>query len=72
MVLGVSRAGVRLPRGTHPVRLFVLLLSPEEHPEQHLRALAGIAQVIADPGATAELLERHAPAHSLDWLRVPD
>ncbi|MBB4637775.1 cation:proton antiporter [Longimicrobium terrae] len=72
VVLGVSRAGIRLPRAAHPVRLFVLLLSPEDHPEQHLRALAGIAQVIADPAVTAELLERYAPAHPLDWLRVAD
>ena len=72
LVLGVSDDGVRLPHAAHPARLLVLLVSPAERADEHLRALAGIARLLADPAETGRLLERHAPGSTLDWLHVDE
>lgn len=72
LLLGLSDAGVDLPHGTRPVRLLVLLVSPAERAEEHLRALARIARVLADPAQTGNLLERHAPGSTMDWLHVDE
>jgi Kef-type K+ transport system membrane component KefB/mannitol/fructose-specific phosphotransferase system IIA component (Ntr-type)/nucleotide-binding universal stress UspA family protein len=72
LLLGISDDGVRLPHGTRPARLLVLLVSPAERAEEHLRALASIARLLADPAQTGSLLERHAPGSALDWLHVDE
>ncbi|HST63225.1 MAG TPA: cation:proton antiporter [Longimicrobium sp.] len=72
LLLGVSDDGVHLPHGTRPARLLVLLVSPAERADEHLRALAGIARLLADPTQTGSLLERHAPGSALDWLHVDE
>lgn len=72
LLLGISDEGVRLPHGTRPARLLVLLVSPAERAEEHLRALARIARLLADPARTGSLLERHAPGSTLDWLHVDE
>lgn len=72
LLLGISDDGVRLPHGTRPARLLVLLVSPAERAEEHLRALARIARLLADPAQTGTLLERHAPGSTLDWLHVDE
>ncbi|HLM67249.1 MAG TPA: cation:proton antiporter [Longimicrobium sp.] len=72
LLLGISDDGVHLPHGSRPARLLVLLVSPAERAEEHLRALAGIAHLLADPAQTGSLLERHAPGSPLDWLHVDD
>ncbi len=72
LLLGISDDGVHLPHGSRPARLLVLLVSPAERAEEHLRALAGIARVLADPAQTGSLLERHAPGSTLDWLHVDE
>ena len=72
LLLGISDDGVHLPHGTRPARLLVLLVSPAERAEEHLRALASIARLLADPAQTGSLLERHAPGSTLDWLHVDD
>jgi Kef-type K+ transport system membrane component KefB/mannitol/fructose-specific phosphotransferase system IIA component (Ntr-type)/nucleotide-binding universal stress UspA family protein len=72
LLLGISDEGVHLPHGTRPARLLVLLVSPAERAEEHLRALAAIARLLADPARTSSLLERHAPGSTLDWLHVDE
>jgi Kef-type K+ transport system membrane component KefB/mannitol/fructose-specific phosphotransferase system IIA component (Ntr-type)/nucleotide-binding universal stress UspA family protein len=72
LLLGISDDGVHLPHGTRPARLLVLLVSPAERAEEHLRALAAIARLLADPAQTGSLLERHAPGSALDWLHVDE
>lgn len=72
LVLGVSRDGVPLPQGHRPVRLIFLLVSSAERAEEHLRSLAQIAQLLADPAETGRLLERYAPEATLDWLHVDE
>lgn len=72
VVLGTSEDGVDLPHGTRPARLLVLLVSPAERADEHLRALARIARLLADPAQTSSLLERHAPGSTLDWLHVDE
>lgn len=72
LLLGISEGGVRLPHGTRPVRMMVLLVSPAERADEHLRALARIARTLSDPAQTGSLLERHAPGSTLDWLHVDE
>jgi PTS system nitrogen regulatory IIA component len=72
LVLGVSRDGVPLPLGHRPARLIFLLVSSAERAEEHLRSLAQIAQLLADPAETSRLLERYAPEATLDWLHVDE
>jgi Kef-type K+ transport system membrane component KefB/mannitol/fructose-specific phosphotransferase system IIA component (Ntr-type)/nucleotide-binding universal stress UspA family protein len=72
LLLGISDDGVHLPHGTRPARLLVVLVSPAERAEEHLRALARIARLLADPAQTGSLLERHAPGSTLDWLHVDE
>jgi Kef-type K+ transport system membrane component KefB/mannitol/fructose-specific phosphotransferase system IIA component (Ntr-type) len=72
LVLGVSRDGVPLPHGHRPARLIFLLVSSAERAEEHLRSLAQIAQLLADPAETGRLLERYAPEATLDWLHVDE
>jgi Kef-type K+ transport system membrane component KefB/mannitol/fructose-specific phosphotransferase system IIA component (Ntr-type) len=72
LLLGISDGGVRLPHGTRPARMLVLLVSPAERADEHLRALARIARLLADPAQTGSLLERHAPGSTLDWLHVDE
>jgi Na+:H+ antiporter len=69
LLLGVSRDGVALPRATAPVRLLFLLVSPAERPDEHLRALAGVARLLSDPGGVEAVLERFAPDLPRGWLR---
>jgi Kef-type K+ transport system membrane component KefB/mannitol/fructose-specific phosphotransferase system IIA component (Ntr-type)/nucleotide-binding universal stress UspA family protein len=72
LLLGTSDGGVRLPHGSRPARLLVLLVSPAERADEHLRALARIARTLSDPARTGSLLERHAPGSTLDWLHVDE
>ncbi|MBW3571362.1 MAG: cation:proton antiporter [Gemmatimonadetes bacterium] len=72
LVVGVSRDGVPLPHGHRPVRLIFVLVSSAERAEEHLRSLAQIAQLLSDHAQTNQLLERYAPAATLDWLHVDE
>ena len=69
LLLGVSPSGVALPRGSAPVHLLFLLVSPAEEPDEHLRSLAALARLVSEPGRVDEILERHASGTALDWLR---
>ncbi|MDQ3389394.1 MAG: cation:proton antiporter, partial [Gemmatimonadota bacterium] len=68
LLLGVSREGVELPGSRPPAHLVFLLISGEEQPEQHLRVLAEIAQVVSRTERLRELIHRHAPEISVEWL----
>ncbi|HEX5871653.1 MAG TPA: PTS sugar transporter subunit IIA, partial [Longimicrobium sp.] len=72
IVLGTSDDGIPLPHGSRPARLIVLLVSPADRADEHLRALARIARLLADPAQTSSLLERHAPGSTMDWLHVDE
>jgi mannitol/fructose-specific phosphotransferase system IIA component (Ntr-type) len=72
VVLGTSDDGIPLPHGTRPARLIVLLVSPADRADEHLRALARIARLLANPAQTSSLLERHAPGSTMDWLHVDE
>ncbi len=72
LLLGISDGGVRLPHGTAPARMLVLLVSPAERADEHLRTLAHLARTLADPARTGALLERHAPGSTMDWLHVDE
>jgi Kef-type K+ transport system membrane component KefB/mannitol/fructose-specific phosphotransferase system IIA component (Ntr-type) len=68
LLMGVSRDGIMMPRGTAPVRLLFLLVSPAGEPEEHLRAVAALARLLSSPGRVAEIVERYAPGMPRDWL----
>ncbi len=72
LVVGTSRQGVSFPHARRPVRLVFLLLSPADRAEEHLRSLAGIARLLADPARVEELLGELAPDAPLDWLHVDE
>ena len=72
LLLGVSRGGVRVPHASRPARLLFVLVSPAERAEEHLRSLAQVAQLLADPAETGRLLERYAVEDTLDWLHVDE
>jgi Kef-type K+ transport system membrane component KefB/mannitol/fructose-specific phosphotransferase system IIA component (Ntr-type) len=69
LLLGVNPSGVVLPRGSAPVYLLFLLVSPADEPDEHLRSLAALARLVSEPGRVDEILERHASGPVLDWLR---
>jgi Kef-type K+ transport system membrane component KefB/mannitol/fructose-specific phosphotransferase system IIA component (Ntr-type) len=69
LLIGTSDEGVPLPHGTRPARLLVLLVSPAERADEHLRALAAVARLLTDPARTGLLLERHVPGGAVDWMR---
>jgi mannitol/fructose-specific phosphotransferase system IIA component (Ntr-type) len=68
LLLGVSAHGVALPRGSAPAHLVFLLVSPADEPDAHLRSLAALARLLADPARVDEILARHAPETPRGWL----
>ncbi len=70
LLLGVSRAGVALPRGSAPARLVFLLVSPAGRPDEHLRSIAALARLLSGPAGVEQVVERFAPELPRDWLRV--
>ncbi|HEV2149345.1 MAG TPA: cation:proton antiporter [Longimicrobiaceae bacterium] len=72
LLLGVSPQGIETSLGRPPARLVFLLLSASERPAEHLRCLAEIARTVSSQERITELLDRHAPHTSLDWLHVDE
>jgi Kef-type K+ transport system membrane component KefB/mannitol/fructose-specific phosphotransferase system IIA component (Ntr-type) len=72
LLLGISRGGVHLPSGTEPANLVFLLVSPADRAEEHLRALAGIAHALSEPGEASRIMDRYAAETSLDWMHVDE
>ncbi|MEW5930107.1 MAG: cation:proton antiporter [Gemmatimonadota bacterium] len=70
LLLGVSRAGVSLPRAGAPVHLVFLLVSPAGQADEHLRSLAALARLLSSPAAVERVLDRFAPEMPREWLRV--
>lgn len=70
LFLGISPEGVTFPHAGRPAHLIFLLLSPAEQPREHLEALAELARLASSPARVADLLARHAPAASLEWMNV--
>lgn len=64
--LGVSPEGIQFPHAREAARLVFVLLSPASRPEEHLRALAEIAGLVARDGSIQELLNRHMIPTALD------
>jgi Kef-type K+ transport system membrane component KefB/mannitol/fructose-specific phosphotransferase system IIA component (Ntr-type) len=62
--LGVSPEGIEFPNSRAPAHLVLVLLSPPEQPEAHLRHLADIARFVSHSGRVAKMIE----AGSLDEL----
>jgi len=57
----LSPAGVRVPGLEGPASVIFLMLTPEDSPGEHLRALAEIAAFARHPGRVRELLYRPLP-----------
>lgn len=68
VVVGVSEQGVECPGGSAPAHLIVLLVSPADRPEEHLRRLAEIARFLRSPEHVREVLGRWAPEPNSEWL----
>ena len=68
VLMGVSEAGVACPGASTPARLLVLLVSPADRPEEHLRRLAEIARFLRSPDRVAGLIEGCAPELGTGWL----
>lgn len=68
MAFGRSRNGVDFQsRDGKPVHLFFVLVTPEDHPGEHLKALARISRVLKNPVLRENL--RRAP-HARDLYRM--
>lgn len=72
VAMGISADGLLVPGASAPVRLIVLLVSPLDRPEVHLRHLADVARFLKSPERVAEVLQDHAPELSTDWLTSSD
>ena len=68
VLLGVSGPGIVCPGTTTPAHLVVVLVSPSDRPEEHLRRLAQIARFLRTPENVAEVIERCAPELGTGWL----
>jgi Kef-type K+ transport system membrane component KefB/mannitol/fructose-specific phosphotransferase system IIA component len=55
--LATSREGIEFPRAREPAKLIFVLLSPDDEPQEHLRALAEIARLASSEGYVEELLK---------------
>ena len=64
--VAVSRAGVPFESlDGEPVHVFVLLISPQDRPGDHLRALENVSRSLRDDGFVRSL--RQAPARETIW-----
>jgi Kef-type K+ transport system membrane component KefB/mannitol/fructose-specific phosphotransferase system IIA component len=55
--LATSREGIDFPKAQEPAKLIFVLLSPDDEPQEHLRALAEIARLASSEGYVEELLK---------------
>ena len=69
----------RVPQGInffaldgHPVRLFFLLLAPQEAANSHLKALAKVARFAKNPSILQELMDQPDPERLLAFLKEQD
>jgi len=71
LAVGLSRAGIVLSGGGAPVRVVLLLLSPAEPADAHVRALAAVSRRVGQGGCMRELVEARTPAEVVA-LFAPD
>lgn len=71
LYLGISGEGIRFPGLEEPARLVFLLVTPEERPEEHLSALAGIAGLVSDPARLRAIQEARDPEALREAVRPP-
>lgn len=55
--LGISREGIAFPHAERPAHVIVVVLTPAEPPQEHLRQLARVARLVNDDGRVAALRE---------------
>jgi mannitol/fructose-specific phosphotransferase system IIA component (Ntr-type)/nucleotide-binding universal stress UspA family protein len=53
--LGTSQHGVAFPGASEPAHVVFLVLTPEDHPQEHLNRLSEIARLVGSPGWTARV-----------------
>lgn len=64
--IGISRRGVAFDSlDGEPVHVFVLLISPQDRPGDHLRALENVSRSLRDDGFVRSL--RHAATREAIW-----
>ncbi len=69
--VGVSRSGVPFDSlDGEPVFVFVLLISPQDRPGDHLRALENVSRSLRDDGFVRSL--RQAPTREAIWGLLDD
>ena len=69
--VGVSRGGVPFDSlDGEPVHVFVLLISPQDRPGDHLRALENVSRSLRDDGFVRSL--RQAPTREAIWGLLDD
>ena len=69
--VGVSRTGVGFESlDGEPVHVFVMLISPNDRPGDHLRALENVSRCLRDDGFVRVL--RHATSRDTIWQQLSD
>ena len=69
--VGVSKAGVGFESlDGEPVHVFVMLISPNDRPGDHLRALENVSRCLRDDSFVRAL--RHATSHEIIWEQLTD
>jgi Kef-type K+ transport system membrane component KefB/mannitol/fructose-specific phosphotransferase system IIA component (Ntr-type) len=68
LLVGVSGRGVECPGAAAPAHFVVLLVSPADRPEEHLRRLADVAGLLRSPERVREIVGRWAPEMDMGWL----
>jgi mannitol/fructose-specific phosphotransferase system IIA component (Ntr-type) len=61
LFLALSPEGIDFPHSSKPARVIFLLVSPVESPDEHLRALSGVAQLCSEDLRIEELQRRFDP-----------
>ena len=69
LFLGVSPEGIRFANSERRAQLIFLLISPIQHPEEHLRHLAEIARILSQPERVREMLGSQSPDELVAILR---
>ena len=64
VVLGVSKDGINFRAVDNLLcHIFVLLISPENQPEKHLKLLSRFTKLLSDSELRSALMEVHKPSH---------
>jgi nitrogen PTS system EIIA component len=67
--LGLSPTGVLDPRGTEPIKAFVLFLGPADSMREHLAFLATLSALFQTEGLITSLVHLHSAEDVLNKLR---